>query len=439
MDYKLSHHHKFFQKMVLTPQMRHSIKLLGMSTKDLHDYINAAIEQNPFLRKSYQEKRYENHRNGSSGWIASEAQEYYGANANVNEDNPRDSLLSQLRMMNLTERQLMIVEYLISEMDDNGFITAGLDEAAHDLSCEIDEVERCLVIIQSLEPPGIGARDIRECLQLQLKRANKANSLEYTIVSDYLNELARNDAAKIARLLAADEQKVRQAIENIKKLSPRPASSLLSKGAEWVVPDMIVRVRDNTIRIEPNREWLPRLQFFNPYENDPDVVNNPEAKVFVRENLKNAKHLVDTLKRREETMCKVAEYILTCHRDELLSGGNERKTLTIKEIAEVLNLHPSTVNRTVSNKYIQIHEQVMPLKSLLSHGIKKINGETTSKTEVKKKIKELVDNEDKTKPLSDRAIQAKLEEMGITIKRRTIAKYRQTLKILPTHLRRKIA
>lgn len=423
--------------MVLSPQMRQSIKLLSMSTKDLNEYIDAAIEANPFLAKVFERKMSERHRVSTSPSPAANVTYEYGEQNVEQKEDMRSSLLSQIRMLNIEGKYLEIAEYLISEMDDNGYINTVPADAASDLSVSVEDVEDCLAVIQSLEPAGIGARGVAECLKLQLKRVGKEDSLEYAIVNNFITELAREDVAKIAKALRADKDSIQAAINNIKKLNPRPMSNMLSEKPEPVNPDLIASFKNKKVRLELNRDWLPRLRFYNPYEDKLDIIKDENARKFLKENMDAAKNLIDNLKRREETMCKVAAYILNYHQNELVNEVDEIKSLTIKEIADVLGLHASTINRAVSNKYIQLDDKVLSLKSLLSHGIKKENGEITSKIAVKKKINELVKNEDKKKPLSDKAIQEKLKLEGIMIERRTITKYRTALRILPTYLRKK--
>jgi len=409
--------------------MRHSIQILSMSTKDLNEFINSAVESNPFLRKIINKK-------SSQSAAGSMAFEYVDTMHSEKID-PRASLLSQLNMSGMDKKYVTIAEQLISEVDDNGYIPIDVDEYAKDAFSSVEDVEGCLRAIQSLEPPGIGARDVRECLQIQLRRLGKGDSLEYGIVSGFLSEVAVNDMSKISKALDADKESVQEAINNIKKLNPRPASTMLSKKPLPVVPDMVAKVRDRKVRLEINREWLPHLRLYNPYEDKLDIVKDPETRKFMKDNMDSARHLIDNLKRREETMCKVTDYILNYHKEEVAKAIDEIKSLTIKDLSEALNLHPSTINRAVSNKYIEVNDKVVPLKSLLSHGLKKQNGEIESKVSVKKKIRTLVGGEEKARPLSDKAIQERLAGEGIIIQRRTVAKYRDTLRILPTYLRKK--
>jgi RNA polymerase sigma-54 factor len=424
MKNRLAQNQKLQQKMTLTPKMKHSIQLLGMSIADLNDYIDSALTSNPFLKKKVQ-------KSGGSAFY-----EQKDIEKDESYVNPRESLITQVRTLDLDKQELEIAEYLIYEMDDNGYIKTDPEDAAKDLFTDAKKVEDVLNVIQTFEPAGIGARDIRECLKLQLKRLGKEDSLEYTIVSDFISDMAINDIPKIAASLGIDKEKIREAVNNIKALNPRPGSTLLSKAAKWAIPDLIASVKDRKVNLELNRESIPQLRLYNPYENKLDIIKDPKARKFLKENMEAASGLIDNIKRREETMCRVTEYVLNAQKEAVISRNSGIKTLTIKDVAEALNLHPSTISRTLSNKYIQINGDVLPLKSFLSYGMKKQNGEIESKTSIKNKILELVKGENKLSPLSDNAIKEKLEEAGIAIKRRTVAKYRESLRILPTHLRR---
>ncbi len=434
MKHKLSVYQRMQQKLALTPMMRQSMRVLSMSTKELHEYIDSLLEKNPFLKKSALKtgtgKDYP--RQTRPG----EADDYRYNNI-ASEEDPREALIAQIRMLDLADDAQRAAEYLISEIDDNGYIKTETETAAKDLSLPMELVEEVLGIIQRMEPAGIGARDVRECLMLQLERRGMADSLEYSIVDGCMMELARNDVAKIRQLTGHEGVSIKNAIKNIKKLNPKPASSMLSKAAAPVVPDLIATPAEKDIYLELNREWAPQLRLYNPYEEKLEVIKDPEAKEFLKKNMSDAKGLIDSLKRREETMCKVADCILRHQRENLSGDMTGIKALTMREVADELNVHLSTISRTVSNKYVEINGKVVPLKALLSHAIK--NGENghTSKTRVKGRIREIIAKEEKQSPLSDKAIADTLEKESTPIKRRTVAKYRDSLKILPTHLRRK--
>jgi RNA polymerase sigma-54 factor len=432
MRHKLSHHQRILLKFALTPQMKQSIKLLAMSTRDLQDFIETAVTSNPFLKKESGKRETDRYRKTGT----STRTDVYEAPIRQ-EENPRARLVSQVRMLGLKGKVLEIAEYLIYEMDDNGYIPVDPDDVSSSLSVDIDEVKRALEAIQGMDPPGIGAQDVGECLRLQLKRAGKEKSLEYAIVTRFIQELAREDIDKISKALKTDKEKVRSAIAAIKKLNPRPASTFLSKESVAVIPDLLADLKENSVELQLNRGWLPQLALHNPYEHEPDVAEDSEAKKFIKAHMEAAKHLIDDLKRREETIYKVAHYILTFQLECLCDGENEVKSLTINDVGRALNLHPSTISRAISNKYVQIDNDVIPLNSLLSKGMKKSNGDDISKTAVKKKIEALVKNENRTAPLSDEAIKKILEKEGIKLGRRTITKYRVSLRILPTHLRKK--
>lgn len=424
--HKLTQNQKQQQKMALTPQMRQSIELLGMPIAELSEYVDTILEKNPFLKKMVDKKNYRH-----TGEISPEPQ----ITAN---DDPRLSLLSQLRMLKLDEERMRIAEYLIYEIDDNGYISCDVDEAASDLCADIDIVEDVLGIIQQMEPAGIGARDAQECLLLQLKRAGKEKSTEYRIVEDHIRELASQDASGIAEALRVNEEEVLKAFKSIRKLNPKPASTLLSEKIDPVIPDLVAHIKKDKVSIGINRDWFPIIKFYNPYEHKPDIIKDPEVREFVKANESSAKQLLDSLKRREDTMCRVASYILNFQLARLKDGKrNAMRSITIKDVAAALGFHPSTISRTVSNKYIQIEKKVIPLNGLLSNALKKADGQIVSKSSVLEKISSIIGNEDKSKPLSDDAIQDMLSGEGILIERRTVAKYRNALRILPKHLRKR--
>ena len=421
MKHKLSYNYRMLQKMVLTPQMKQSLKFLSMSTQDLNEYIETALEANPFLKKEFSRKGTE-----------------YDPVAHIKDkENPRLALLLQAKILGLKDDELEIAEHLIYEMDDNGYVTVALEEMAQALLVDVERIEKVLEIIQSMEPAGIGARNVSECLQLQLKRAKKYNSLEYTIVTDFLSDVARNDIDRIAKVLHKNKSQVQSAVSNIKRLNPRPAGNMLSEEIEKITPDLVAEYKNKQLALRLNKDWMPQLKFYNPYANELDIAKDAEAKKFIKENMDSAKYIIDGLKRREQTIYKVASHILNFQIENIAGKENEIKTLTRNDVAHALGMHSSTISRTISHKYIQLDDEVMPLKAFLSKGMKKANGEITSKAAVRKKIEGLIKNENKGKPLTDEALKKALEKQGIHIKRRTIAKYRNSMRVLPAYLRKK--
>lgn len=413
--------------MVLTPQMRQSLKILAMPAKELSEYIESILEKNPFLKKEFDTKRSTAHTTEAP----TEPQI-------TSKEDPREALLSQLRMLNLNKDDLQISEYLIYELDQNGYIKKDLDDAAADLGVDSDDVEKVLHIIQQMDPPGIGARDTRECLQLQLERLNKKESVEYAIVTNFITELAVNDIEKIADSLNITKSEALRAVNSVKKLNPRPASNILSEKSTTIIPDLIANIKNTKVTIGINHSYLPELKFYNPYRNEADIIKEPEAREFIKNNEQAAKQLIDNLKRREDTVCRVAGYLLNFQIASIKDKKHDVKSLTLGNVAKALDLHPSTISRTISNKYVQINDKVIRLAGLLSSSITKNDGNIISKTAVKSRITELVNKEDKTRPVSDDEIKNSLKNEGIPIERRTVAKYRTMLGILPKHLRRKV-
>lgn len=432
MKHKLAQSQRLQQRMALTPQMRQSIELLAMPSAELNEYIDAILEKNPFLKKMTMDSR--GHLNVPRAGTSSDSIEPQITSG----VDPRQSLISQLAMLRLTKEEMKIAEYLVYEIDDNGYMTCDIDDAAADLGADIEKVEKVLEAIQEMEPPGIGARDARECLELQLKRLGKADSLEQRIVRDHLNELASNDARKVALRLKIGENEVLKAFAAIKKLNPKPASTLLSKKEDPVIPDIVAHIKGKRVSVGVNRDLVPTLTFYNPYAHKPDMINDPEVREFVKANESAARGLLDSLKRREETLCKVASYMLNFQAASLKAGGRgAMKSITIKDVAKALGFHPSTISRAVSNKYVQVAEKALPLSGLLSGGMERTGGGMVSKSSVLEMIASIIKGEDGSRPLGDDAIKEALAKEGIAISRRTVAKYRNRLKILPKHLRKR--
>jgi len=416
--------------------MRHSLQLLGMSATDLNDYIDTVLATNPLLEKPTEEKPYKTDlpppRKSSALHRSSEDIDL------EQEVTPQQNLLFQIRALGLEEEDLGIAEYLVYEMNGDGYIKVAAEEAAGDLCVDIENIEKMVDVIQELDPPGIGARDIRECLLLQLERQGKKDSLAYKIVSEFLSDLAINDTISISRALRIDKEQILEAASEIKSLNPRPGSTLMGGNTNPVIPDLVATVKNKKIRLEINRGVIPALRLYNPYLNELDIVKDPKAKEFLKKNTKAANQLLDNIKRREETMCRIAYYMLKSRQDNIEQNKPHVKILTTQDLSKALNMHLSTVSRTLSNKYIEVNDKVIPLKNLLTHGLKDKNGIRTSKTYIKDMILKLVNNENKARPLSDTLITAELNNKGISIKRRTVAKYRESLRILPTYLRKDV-
>lgn len=435
-NFSHSQQQKFLNKMALTPQMRQSINILGMPIKDLNEHINSLLANNPCLKKLADDHKNRDRYQASGEITKSDTPEDYDIRS-AQETKPHQALLSQLRMHGLTGDEMKIAEYLIYEMDGNGYIIIDSEEAGADLGVSAEDIEAIVEVIQKMEPAGIGARDLAECLQLQLKRMGKEASIEYEIASSYLTELAKNDVAAIAKSLKIDEKMAIDAMAHVKNLNPRPGSTMLSSESAKIIPDLVATVNRKKVRLEVNRTYMPRLEVYNPYLNNLDIIADPEARQFLAENTNLAKGLISNLKRREETLCRVAQYIMEHQREAILTDNSNLRTLTIDSVAKALDFHQSTISRSVSNKYVQINDKVIPLKNLLTHGVENKNGDIVSKASVKKRIETLVNAEDRKAPLTDMSIQEALEREGFVIKRRTVAKYREELKILPVHLRKK--
>jgi RNA polymerase sigma-54 factor len=429
MSAKLSQQHRFLQKLALTPQMKQAIRILNLSTQDLHKFVDEIIQENPFVEKNKIKAK-------KSDYKAGVAPDDISFDRKA-EENIRDRILSAVRSGDLNQEQIKIAEYMIYEIDDNGYISYDENEICEKFDCEKETIEKVIEAIQAQDPPGIGARDIRECLLIQLRRKSMEQSTEYSIVDGYLDLVAKNDVTTLAKQIDKDEDAITKALKTIKKLNPRPCADIFAKQTEYVVPDLISTVNQSKISLKLNRDWLPHLSLYNPYENNNEISDDPESQKFIKESFNDAKTLLYDLERRENTIYSIGKYIVGRQKKYLCGKIKDIEILTIKEISEKLKLHPSTVSRALNNKYIEINGKTISLSSLLSQPITKTNGETTSKLSVKRKISEIIKSEKPESPYTDEKIKDMLLKEGLSINRRTVAKYRTAMRILPTHLRRK--
>ncbi len=349
----------------------------------------------------------------------------------------QEHLLQQLHFLKLTEKEYEIGETIIGEIDERGYLKTPVEEIARITGAETNAVERILKKIQEFEPTGVGARDLRECLLIQIKnlKNSKETSLAYKIVDKYFDLLVKQHYDKIARKLKVFEYEIKEVIEKIiKKLNPSPGISFSSESPEYVVPEAEVKVNEKgEIIIKLNQESIPRL-FINPsYKamlKRKDI--QPEVKKYIRKKLQRAILLMRSLEQRGSMLYQVIKAIAEYQKEFFIKGPENIKPLTLKEIAEKVNVHESTISRIVNGKYIQTPWGVYELKYFFATQLG--YAPDISSRRIMYMIKEIIKNENK--PLSDTQIAAMLKKKGIKVARRTVAKYRNLLGILPSRLRK---
>lgn len=355
----------------------------------------------------------------------------------VAETSLQEMLLEQVRESGLPEDLFPIAETLIGNIDEYGYLKASLEEMAAASSAPTEKVEQVLKTIQGFEPAGVGARDLRECLMLQLERSGLQNTLEYRIISEYMDALGKRRIPEIARGTDASLDDVQEALQRIARLEPRPGRAFLPNNDHYILPEVFVTRSGNDFVVTTNNEHVPHLRISNTYK---DLMsqgeNSSEVRNYIREKIRAGKFLIKSLHQRQQTILNIAREIVARQREFMEKGVAYLKPLTMVQVAEVVGVHETTVSRAVSGKYMQTPQGIFEMKYFFTAGIQTSTGDGLSNTSVKDMIAEIFKKEDCTKPLSDQEVVRMLQDKGIVIARRTVAKYRTELSILPSNLRK---
>ena len=348
-----------------------------------------------------------------------------------------DHLAWQLSVTICSDTVREIVENIIGNLDENGYLTESIEELGQNGKYSQDDLEDALAVMQEFDPIGVGARDLRECLLLQLKAFDPQNTLAQQIVSDHLKQVQANQLKEIARALNRPLDIVKHAIEAIKKLDPRPGLRYNKTEPRLVEPDVYFRKVDDQWQVFLNEDDMPQLRLSPTYRRlltrdaaDKDVRN------YVKERFTAAIQLMKNIEQRKHTILRVCQSIIARQSEFLDRGPDELKPMMIKEVAEEVGVHPSTVSRAVASKYAHTPQGVIELRSFFSEAVNGPEGGGMSLLTLKRLVKKMIDEEDATKPLTDEQIAKKLDENGIHVTRRTVAKYREDMRIPSTHQRR---
>jgi RNA polymerase sigma-54 factor len=349
----------------------------------------------------------------------------------------QEDLLEQLRQSDLPEDLRPIGEMIIGNIDDHGYLQSSVEEMAVATNIPPDRILHVLQVVQSFDPPGVGARDLGECLRLQLERAGKKDSLDYRIVTEHMEALGKRRFPEIARALGIGVDEVQEAAARIGNLEPRPGRPYSPDNHQYVLPEVFVQKLGDDYVVSTNSDHIPRLRISNTYK---DLMaqseSTAEVKDYIREKIRAGKFLIKSLHQRQQTIENIAREIVKRQREFFDHGISHLKPLTMVQVAEVVGVHETTVSRAVSGKYMETPRGVFEMKFFFSPGIQTADGTGMSSTSIKDMVAEILKKEDPAKPLSDQEIVKILNEKGINIARRTVAKYRSELNILPSNLRK---
>jgi len=472
-------HTKLVQKLILTPSLQQAIKLLPMSTLELSELLNQEMVENPLLEENIEEQQQAEAtpetppekveekpaQEKTDTWDDQDYEYFFGdylddgyrprTPTEVRELPPientlstsaslSDHLLWQLSMQSSDPTTRAVGEAVIGNLDDDGYLVATVDELATMGPWSIETVEAGLALVQGFDPVGVAARDLQECLLLQLRHPGLAGTqdetvIAETIVSQHMRLLQNHQIPELARKVGLSIEELKQHVDIIQRLDPKPGSRFNPSQSQYVIPDVhIVKVEDQYVAVL-NEEGLPQLRISPVYRRllDKGSENSDETRAYVKDKFRSALWLIKSVEQRQKTIHKVATSLINFQRDFLDHGIEYLRPLVLRDVANDIGMHESTVSRVVTNKYMHTPQGVFEMKYFFHSGIASSYGEAVSSVTIKQRIRKIIEAEDGRKPLSDSKIVSMLQKEGLDLARRTIAKYREELKI-PTSNQRKV-
>ena len=469
---------KMTQQLVMTPQLQQAIKLLQLSRLELQQAVREELEVNPVLEEVAEdapEEAPQQHKDAGNaedeappvandGLIDRVDWNYYfddGAPQGGRSERERDdedgrpyyeNLLTrkpslseylewQVNLSAADESLREIARYLIGNIDEDGYLKVSAEETAEALGKPLDEVERGIAAVQALDPSGVGARDLRECLLIQAREKGDDFAVPLTILGDHFDLFSKGDIAGIARRLRVPKEAVKDAFQKLVSLWPKPGRAFLGDDVQYITPDVYVFKMDGRWIITLNEDGQPRLRLSTYYR---DLLASRDRlakadKEFLKQKVNSALWFIKSIQQRQRTIYKVVESLLKLQGDFLEKGPKFLKPLTLRDVAEDIGMHESTVSRVTNGKYVYTPHGIFELKFFFNSGLNRDGGEEDiASKSVKEKILEILKTEGRDKPLSDQEIVRLLRNQGIRIARRTVTKYRQAMGVLPSSKRRKL-
>jgi RNA polymerase sigma-54 factor len=457
-------------QQVLAPQLQQSLLILQAPLLELRNLVQQEMETNPVLeeladppnadapaesetpaddnfkeefdRLAKLDEEWRDYMAQSSSYSgrSQEAEEkrQFFFDSIPTQETLQQHLMGQLNQNFLNADDRKTAELIIGNIDDNGFLQTTPEEMALNTGIPKEDFENMLTLIQSFHPPGVGARDLRECLLIQLKREGRQNSLEYKIVADHMQDLGKRRFPEIARRIGIGVEQVQKCANNIAQLDPRPGAIFAEAPKNYVLPDVTVEKVNGNYQVILNGEQIPHLRISNTYK---DIMaqdrNGNEVKDYIRDKIRSGKFLIKSIHQRQQTISNIAHEIVKRQLEFFDKGSAFLKPMTMVQIADAVGVHETTVSRAISGKYMSTPQGVFEMKYFFTPGYQTATGESMSNTSVEEAILDLVKDEAGNSPLSDKEIVEILSKRGIPIARRTVAKYRTELNILPSNMRRR--
>jgi RNA polymerase sigma-54 factor len=461
------------QKLILTPSLQQAIKLLPMSTIELAELLNQEMVENPLLEEvptdeptaeqaqtTEQPEPEPEKKTEDKAWDDQDYEYFFGEylddgyrprqpqevkelppieNTLSSKGSLADHLMWQLNLQAADDQVREIGAAIVGNIDDDGYLVASVNEIAALGPWEVTDVERALEHVQAFDPVGVAARDLQECLLLQLRHLGLEHGPAETLVRDHLRLLQNHRIPELAKALGCDIEEVKQHIEVIKHLDPKPGSRYTPADSQYVIPDVYIVKTDDGYKAVLNEDGLPQLRISPVYRRllDKGGENTEETRAYVKDKFRAALWLLKSVDQRQKTILKVGTSIINFQRAFLDHGIEHLRPLVLRDVANDIGMHESTVSRVVNNKYVHTPQGVYELKFFFHSGINSSYGESVSSVTIKQRIRKIIEAEDPKRPLSDSKIMNILQKEGLELARRTIAKYREELKI-PTSNQRKV-
>ncbi|EHF8089211.1 RNA polymerase factor sigma-54 [Escherichia coli] len=466
------------QQLAMTPQLQQAIRLLQLSTLELQQELQQALESNPLLEQIDTHEEIDTREtqdsetldtadaleqkempeelpldaswdtiytagtpSGTSGdYIDDELPVYQGETTQT----LQDYLMWQVELTPFSDTDRAIATSIVDAADDTGYLTVPLEdilESMGDEEIDIDEVEAVLERIQRFDPVGVAAKDLRDCLLIQLSQFDKTTPwLEEArlIISDHLDLLANHDFRTLMRVTRLKEDVLKEAVNLIQSLDPRPGQSIQTGEPEYVIPDVLVRKHNGHWTVELNSDSIPRLQINQHYASMCNNARNDGDSQFIRSNLQDAKWLIKSLESRNDTLLRVSRCIVEQQQAFFEQGEEYMKPMVLADIAQAVEMHESTISRVTTQKYLHSPRGIFELKYFFSSHVNTEGGGEASSTAIRALVKKLIAAENPAKPLSDSKLTSLLSEQGIMVARRTVAKYRESLSIPPSNQRKQL-
>ena len=435
------------QNLVLTPELKQAIELLQFNSQELKEYIENEVQENPLLeidesksdQVDWQEfiKSQDKNNHYSREYNSNSDQEDYNY-SNFVSYNPslKEVLLLQVNVLDLDKEELKIAYFIVEHIDGNGYLTSDLEDLSRELNADLEDLTRILELIQAFDPLGVGARDLKESLKIQLEYYGIYDEKVHKVVEEHLKDIGNNNLNRICQSLDLEIEDVKEICKVIKKLNPKPGQEYGNNDSiRYILPDASIKKVDGEFRVFLNEDTAPRLNINTFYR---DMILREEDKKtidYLTKKLDSALWVIRTIEQRKDTIYKVLTAIVKFQNDFFEKGEKYLKPLTLKDIAKEIDMHESTVSRVTTDKYVQTPQGLFEFKYFFSGALASNKGEVSSKS-IQHRIKMLIDNEDKSRPYSDQKIADYLNEKGIDISRRTVAKYRDEMGILSSMKRK---